>query len=1671
MTKKIISFLLVSILVIANLSITNAGPERQDDYNQLKSINIGTFNEYGYKITEQFFKLKQNFQVNSIIDVNVLKNIDTLAVTGYKYLPDSLTNKNYLNDLQSAIQKGYKYKTSEGVYTEIVKAIEKYLYNTEINKITGTIEVSPDNGNAPLNVTLRARVTDPTGTVIPKDNYIWWIDSAGTRKIVGRGPSMNYTLNDEGKFSIFLDVLSNHRNALKYIDVLPFSSRADITVKQKVANLLIRVNDKELRNEDVLKFSPDEASYGIIFDATSSTSTSGTKFLKTTWDFGNGVKKEYDGGPKVERVIFGTEGDYIVRLTLKTNELQLVERKFTISVHKPVAAIVTSQDQGFIGDKFTFSANPSVFEKNLTYNWEIVDIDRNETILQKAGNLFTYEFSNKGKFNVKLKVTDPSGDVDNDNRIIYINSRAPVAEFAYSVPKPNKPNRVLLDATKSYDQDYTDDGKLEFSWEIDGQKVDLEDPNYNGSLGYYTFDSIGDHSVVLDVTDPDGIKSQKKDKVKVNSILSVDYSAYPVVITRNSFIKFLATSSEAKFFKWDFGDGNIDGGSNDKINHTFNKSGTFDVKLEVSDSEGNTNSITKKVYVADTDYPYALIDVQYENGFDVPYNSSGCDGKGAYTIDRVSNIKFNGQNSINVDGQNSGLTYSWKIGVDKFSSSSSFTQKFDEMGCFPVKLTVRSDKNKKTHTQETYVEVKNIKPTLSSLNIQAIDINADPVIVNVSAIGATDRDGVILSYLWYYYTDSDSEPQDFRITVNPNTTFVLPKISGSYYFVVVLKDNNEEKFSSEDLGNKTYLPLTGDNVNTPILDLSVNDSSVSVEDDVVFNVKVRNVIGQDLTDKAVYSWDFDGDGFYDKEVTGKGTMTYKFEKAGTYHVKVKAKYKGISNVKTVTVDVVNNLTPDFDYISILNKIIFFNKSSGKYDNITWDLGDGTIKDGTDNLVYTYTDGKDSHDVTLKISDGTKLKEIKKTVEKNIKNLVKANKTGLNIFSSPEIDSSGSIVLAKPNEKVFLYLGASKGDYKNYVIDYDTNYDSDLNGGKDDDIDNKDTPSYTTGDPVEIKLNENRNQNVRVILKDSAGKIAEQQDIQIIKEYIKQEEKSIDDIVFTGVTDAEKQKIELLKNYVNELPQDYRVAGMSYLERLQGEWFDETEKTKVIVEFEGFLDNPDITNSTEIINLLESILVEGQADKSQKSVSFNALKNLLRDDITCTFDSNAYATCKEYLISVLESIRDATDIEKAKESSKIVLQAVLDDKVMTDKEKLDFKEILKGLIYNGTDILNTETQTTQTTQSTSLWSKIIGFFTGAAWIIFLIIAIVGAIIIGYWVYFKFSNKDKSKGFEEFIIEKTSSGDDILGGINESTGNVTEEKIDSKKDIDFTFGEENTEKQTVPDWLKSTFTQNTDESKSLPTDIKTEEVIPKQEEVEIKTEEPVLEQKIEEPLNEEIISQNTEEIAIEPNESQTSGTVPDWLKGSLDSTETTELVAEPKENEITADNIVLEQPIEEIQETEIDTNLENKSEPLSEEENVNIENLQVPDWLKGSLEEGNKSEEIIEETNTETESKKNNKKEKSSKQNKNDDFDLKLDDNSNLDELTKVEETVIPDWLKGSLEETSKKSDKTKTKTKKQKDDDKKVDDAIKNGNELWQDGMQVPDWLDGNITGDDNSNKK
>lgn len=1663
MLKKFWVAVIIFFILAINSNMAYSASSKDESYTTIKVVDYKTFNEYRFKITDQYLDLRNKFEVEWKIDAYIAAKILSYAKEGLNYLPDSLVNKNYYNYLKSSIEKWVKYPENSSIFEEIATSIENYLEKVNIQKITGSVESFPSTWNAPLTVTLRWDVKDPTWTKLDNHNYTWWINEGGKRKVIWNKVSMTYVFKEEWNFSVFLDVTSNHKNALWYNDVLPFSSRVDIVVKEKIASIILKVNSDNLWQQEELKFLPDDARYGLLFDATSSTPTSWTKFTKTEWNFWHWVTRVNDWSPKVERVVYAWEWDFTVKLKLTTNENKTVERKFTLKIHNPIATIRTTSEEWYLWDKFTFTANPTWSNTNLTYSWKIVDIKNDKEILNKNASTFTHTFTEKWKYNVKLFVTDASGNTDVDYKIIHINSRAPEAKFIYTIPYPNKPNTVFLDATSSFDADFSDDWKLKFSWIINWERVNLDSPNYNGSNGYYTFSSVWDQSVVLEVTDPDDMTSQNTQKISIKSILSVEFFTFPRVVQREKSIRFVADSPRASFYEWDFWDNKKEWGKNDTITHIFNKSWVYSVKLKVVDENDNTNTFTKNVYVWDTDEPYAFITLKDNKLNNISYQDNACNWEWAYIVNRVDTFTFSGDESLDVTWENTWLSYSWKLGNSIYNTKT-FTKKFDEIGCSRVKLSIKSLKNWKESTKEVNVKVENLKPTLSSLNISVKDTESDPVLVSINAVWAKDLDWVIQSYLWYYYTDIDPEPQDFRATKTESTTFVLPKVTWNYYFVVVMKDNNEARSNSQDInGSKYFITLTWDNVNTPIVDLSVNNSSVSIWDEVVFTANAENILWQSLNSKVSFSWDFDGDGFYDKETT-TNSVAYKYESSWEKFAKVKVKYKWFSNTKTVTMNVANILKPDFEYISIWNDFVFLDNSLWNTTSYLWDMWDGNKITKVGSFLYTYTDWKSSHLVTLKISESTKSKEISKKVVKNLSNFIKARKTWLIVFSNQIIDEENIITLTEKTDNLYLYLWASSWDIANYVADFDINYDSDLNWWNDDDEDNKFQDSYISKNAILVDLNNSKEQIIRLYTKDSSWKLLDSKDIKVIKEYI-EEIPDINTIIFDWVSDNIKLKLEKLKLAVSNFPKEYKLKWLMYVQKLKDEWNDNREKTNIIIEFEWFIEESNIANWKELIDLLESLLIEWETDKSEKSIAFNALKNLIPLGIKCNEKTQAEITgekltCYDILIAKLEVIWENSNIDENKELWKIILENIATDEIMTVKEKNDFKAILNTFVYwwvsKIPDIVK-EPFVDNNTSSSSGW--ILDILLGILKIIFLIILWVSWIIGLFFIYYKLVNEDKSISFVQFIWDKTSGKkskykqeekiEDILGwqesdifsSENEFSFNKdfsTKEELSLNSDLDIKSNnlknevvkktediESKETKSEIPDWLKWSF------SEDPMWDIEEKDSIKK-----VDSKDNLKQGNYSIDISNDFDEPKSNiEGKIETEFKETKSEIPDWLKWSFNDEET---------------KVESEKEIEKNIEKEVETKVENpklqtKEElddftKLEVENDINVlDDSKLPDWLKWSFD----TEEI-----------KENKKEK-----KEDEFlDVLIQDNNS----DTIEKELDKESKKPAKKITKKSTTKKVSKIEETKDEEKKVqaDESSKSvsDSELWDDWMKIPDWL-------------
>jgi hypothetical protein len=310
------------------------------------------------------------------------------------------------------------------------------------------------------------------------------------------------------------------------------------------------------------------------------------------------------------------------------------------------------------------------------------------------------------------------------------------------------------------------------------------------------------------------------------------------------------------------------------------------------------------------------------------YDKDAC-GSGATVVNRSETTSF-GSKSINLDGGTADLSYTWSY-FGKVKTTPSLSEKMNEIGCYPIKLTVRSNKNGATHTSTEYIAIKNQLPRFTSIST-SVDTNkkdSQKVLVRVTANGASDPDGVITSYIWYYTTESDREPQNVQITQKPEITFVLPNITEKYYFGVILEDNDGAKTNSMTDADE-QVPLILDNQNgniyMPLISLTLPKSAVLVGENVHMSVEAKTIIGVNITKNAEYAWDFDGDGKFD-ERSANPSVNHVFKNSGTYAMKVRVTYNGVSNTKYGTIYVKNPLKADASIYELADGGIYIMNTS------------------------------------------------------------------------------------------------------------------------------------------------------------------------------------------------------------------------------------------------------------------------------------------------------------------------------------------------------------------------------------------------------------------------------------------------------------------------------------------------------------------------------------------------------------------------------------------------------------------------------------------------------------------------------------------------------------------------------------------------------------------------
>ncbi len=702
-------------------------------------------------------------------------------------------------------------------------------------------------------------------------------------------------------------------------------------------------------NRSRVTITTNQGKAGVTFDATATKNVEQYK-----WDGGNGEVDDFQPGLDTWSTKYTEAGKYLVTLEVINSQGNKDKKIFTLIV-APIAAILnvdqTTETKVYQPVTFDGSSSNSDLGAITNYSWEIkprtsgIDSALADEIssyyedFNNSGNsgadlkTLTHEFIYPISYDISLTVTNAAGEDTATIDDFEVKSTPPVAAFSYSVPDTTQPGTYYFDGSMSYDPDGQE--YIDYEWSIEPSdqdswiEFDTTDHGLDSEKPRIQFTEPGDYEVTLTVRDQNN-PEENHDVTKTISVDNVLDLAWPEdletvfqleegeVQAEFDIVSISHQDSDNLNFEVDFGDGSEDLygllGSDD-IEHTYTKAGKFPLTVTIYDENDNENSITRNVFIRNDDDPLAQIAV-YVDGQRV-YDLSS-----PVIATKKSQIQFDASDSINTNGTNRGLTYSWNFGDTDISSQKIATHTYDELspedeGYYEVKLNITDeDDATKTSSDTVMINVINIAPRFSSVvgvPHSRTEPFETPVPVTLKAYGSEDEDGEIVKYRWWYFnTDTPDEIIDMTISQSPSAQLTIGTNGKegeeiTYGFGLEVTDNDNNTFSNEEdiiAGNLSTVSVVNGQNEMPTSDFSVTSTAIFAGEEITFTSAASDPDGSIVK----YYWDFEGDGFFNNEYTEESSVKHTYNEKNLDGFEVRLKViddkggEAISQVKKVYVD-------------------------------------------------------------------------------------------------------------------------------------------------------------------------------------------------------------------------------------------------------------------------------------------------------------------------------------------------------------------------------------------------------------------------------------------------------------------------------------------------------------------------------------------------------------------------------------------------------------------------------------------------------------------------------------------------------------------------------------------------------------------------------------------------
>lgn len=1172
--------------------------------------------------------------------------------------------------------------------------------------VQANIKAYPNKWNAPLTVTFDARSSrDPSSDTIPTSNYYWYYkDSNWLTKLMWEWPVIKYTFNTPNDYIIHLTVRSSNKQSEGILD---WSASKTVSVAPPIANLSLYINWQRAYKDSYVKISSKEWKNGVLFNANGTTPAWSTKITSSYWIIRKKNKTIYKTDisdyPWSIRVKLPENWIYFVTLWIKDNTWKKIEQTYKLIVSNPVALIRVSPQSWNTSTNFSidwslsYSINWNIdkYRRSIVWpHWSQIDSFENK-------KNFKYKFTTPWIYAITLEVRDINWNKNAETYKLNVESTPPIANFIYKkYDNWEKPSTFVFDASYSSDVDTPFWDKLTYEWHFSDTNNITKQDIKNGEKAIVQFNRKWIYKVTLIVKDRYWKTNSIEKTIKIDSVLRPKVSINPnyTILWQAISIK-VKTNKNVDYYRYIFWDGKDAKTQSSFITHTYNKAWIYDLKVIVFSTDGDSNSITKKVFVWQKGSPIAIYDV-YNWSNRQKLASTLCPVKNswwkwktfkpAYLVWRMQTFTINASKSVNGKWLNNMLSiYFRKQDSNENILKKNLSIHLDELWCHKIDLYVRDLNTNKIDKKSIYFKVIDVKPVLkwvsmyfpqywwpqwntvfkpqvwgntTSKNLFKWDF--DPLLVQLIAKGAYDPDSSVLAnYRWYYYREWDKENiisvKETPYNIN-QAVFSLPKIPWKYIFWVDVCDVDGKCTNSEEyLQSKLIVNIPPDSWNPDIPQVNsvrIDKWNIKWAWEVDVGDEVTIVVNSqiwshksDFHSSRTIKYDFDNDGKYDL-TTKKDKVKYVFKKPWKYVVKVKVIYRWywwIGYSKSVIVKkwlkIMLNMIHKWN-ILLYNDLSFWNISK-RY------LCFSVRKCKTDPVDFLIKNDQywavQYQDIWTKLLY-FKINDIYGN-EKKLHKKIYINKilTWSFLLTLPKYTKSKwdfYITAAwMYNDYVILYYASNN---KNCYIDRNISIDSDSDGDTTNDKDLSCNMAY--------KLQYPKIPEVSLLVYDG-----------IKKKHIK--------IIFTSVElslpskykKQYKQLQELIDEYSKTEDNKYLVKMLSdLLNNLDDKW----DRESILYQLSKYLDNNDIEWEEKIRALINSLSDENiQSAISWDSTVFNDFKTKIR--LLLENDSN-----EKHIEDLFKQFENNTSKEKRKQVLQEIMNIWIDMKKIGKLTEEELKSI-------------------------------------------------------------------------------------------------------------------------------------------------------------------------------------------------------------------------------------------------------------------------------------------------------------------------------------------------------------------------------------------------------------